>query len=497
MTTPPGYRRTLPEQGMASAAVIDQLRAMRERDLAVDRATAYHYESGLTDLRPLLAEATATALGTNGLDPTAFPSVAAVENDLVSATAQIHGGGPDTVGTVTSGGTESCMLAVLGARQRWRARNPDAVSQPTVVMSVSAHPAFRKGAWLAGMEVVDVGCRPASLRMDVTAMTEAIDDRTALVVVSAPEYAMGGVDPVADVAAAAMARGVPCHLDMCIGGWVLPFIQQDEGSEVVGMSVEGVTSMSADLHKYAYGPKGVSVLLHADADMRAWHWFADAAWPGYPFVNNTLLSSRSTAPAAGAWAVLHRLGVGGLRQLALKERAATVRLAEAIGDIDGLRVAAEPAATLLAIADDGRSDDPDVRVVADEMGMMGWPLQIQPARAELPTTIHITMTGAVADQLADLVEALREATDRARRQPRPAVDQALVAAAESIDPTALDEASLDGLLDLAGFRTDESGVFERPQRQAGTSAMLEAVPPALVERLLIAVLGRVYRPAGG
>lgn len=481
---------------MPAAGVLSELRRMRENDLQPHRATAYHYESGDPTLRGLMAESMATALGTNGLDPTAFPSVAEVENDLVAATSQVHGGDERTVGTVTSGGTESCMLAVLGARERWRSRHPGASEQPQLVLPVSAHPAFRKGAWLAGLDVVDVPVRPGTLEVDVAQMVAAIGPRAALVVVSAPEYAHGRVDPVVEVAAAAAARGVLCHLDMCIGGWVLPFIRAAEGLEPVGLSVPGVTSLSADLHKYAYGPKGASVLLHAESSLRSWHWYADAAWPGYPFVNNTLLSSRSTAPAAGAWAVLHALGEDGLRALALRQREATLQLAAAVATIPGLCVPAQPDSTLLAIADTGEPAAPDIRVVVDEMGLMGWPLQVQPARFGAPTTAHVTMTGAVAAQLDELIGALTEAVQRAADQDRPVADPALVAAAGSVDPSQLDDAGVEGLLRLAGFTADAGGGVSLPERRAQVNALLEAVPAELVERLLVGVLGKVYTPRG-
>ena len=131
---------------------------------------------------------------------------------------------------------------------------------------------------------------PVTCRADAAAVADLLDERTALVVVSAPSYPHGVLDPVGEVAALAAAAGVPCHVDACIGGWILPFL--DDVPEPFDLSVPGVTSLSVDLHKYGYAPKGVSVLLSATPELRQAHWFATAGWPGYPVVNPTLAGTR-------------------------------------------------------------------------------------------------------------------------------------------------------------------------------------------------------------
>jgi glutamate/tyrosine decarboxylase-like PLP-dependent enzyme len=474
--------------------VLAELADRRRTDLRPDRATAYHFESGWPEMSDLAARAGALMLGTNGLNPTAFPSIAAIENDLVTATALVHGGDERTRGTVTSGGTESCLLAVLAAREQWRERSreqPGEAGRPRLVLPVSAHPAFRKAAHLFGLDVVDVPVHPASFSLDPADVAARLDDRVALVVVSAPEYARGTLDPVADVAALAASRGVLCHLDCCIGGWVLPFVLADEGRPPVDLSIPGVTSMSVDLHKYGYAPKGASVVLYESESLRRRAWFADAGWPGYPLVNSTLQSSRSAAPAAAAWAVLQHLGVAGLQQLAREARAATLRLAEGVERIAGLRLAAPPASTLLAVMDEGDPRGPDIRVVIDEMAARGWPLQAQPARLGARGSFHVTMTGAVAAQVDDLVAALAEATAAARTAGPATVDQNLVAAVQSWGSQGVSDAVVEHLLTLAGVGTgDASGVL--PAQMAPLQALMDALPPALVERLLIAVASRVY-----
>lgn len=483
----------LPEHGRPVQEVLADLRERRTHDLPAERATSRHFESGLPEIADLVASAGALMIGTNGLDPTAYPSVPSIENDLVHATARLHGGDDRTVGTVTSGGTESCLLAVLGARERWRLARHDPSGRPELVLPVTAHPAFRKAAHLFDLDVIDVPVDPVTFGPDPHDVRIRLTDRTALVVVSAPEYAHGTIDPVAEVAAVAAERDVLCHLDMCIGGWVVPFVCEDEATPPVGLSVPGVTSVSADLHKYGYAPKGVSVLLHAHDALRRLHYFADTRWSGYPLVNNTLLSSRSVAPAASAWAVLQHLGLDGMRRLALAARRGTLELAQGVAAMDGLTVVAAPAASLLAVTADGGTNAPDVWVVIDEMASRGWPLEGLPARAGGPTSFHVTMTAGVAAAIPVLLGALEEsvAAARARGPARP--DDALVAAAATVQPDALDEATVAGLLEAAGLAGDPETGGLLPDCMAPINAVLEAAPPALVERLLVAVLSRVYR----
>lgn len=488
MTLPP-----LPDQGLPADEILSALADLRAMDLDFTKATSYHFESGNAQLREVASAAANTAWGRNGLDPTAFPSIAAIENDLVGAALDLHGGGPDAVGTVTSGGTESCMLAVLGARERYRRRGGQ--GRPRMLLPVTGHSAFRKGAWLFDVEVVDVPV-DAHFKVDTRAMLAAMDDRTALAVVSAPSYAHGVLDPAAEVAAAAAERDILCHLDLCIGGWALPFILADESRAPVDMSLPGVTSASMDLHKYGYAPKGVSILLSATPELRAHHFFADADWPGYPLINNTLLSSRSVAPAAAAWAVLHLLGRDGLRDLALEARAGAVRIAAGVDQIPGLRVVAAPEATLVCVGDTGDQGGPDVRIVADEAHKLGWSLQVQPARRGGPTNIHVTVSAGIGQRSGEFLAVLREAAQAATGQGRADIDPALAAAAATIDVNALDAATIDGLMQIAGFK-GAGGPVALPEEMAGVNALLEASPAPLVEVLLKAVFGEVFTPNRG
>ncbi|RFU19067.1 pyridoxal phosphate-dependent decarboxylase family protein [Geodermatophilus marinus] len=450
---------------------------------------AYVYDSGLAGLDDLAAAAQAAYQWTNALDPTAFPSVARIEGDLVAAGLGLLGGGPGAVGTVTSGGTESCLLAVLAARERWRAHGRP--GRPRLLLPVSAHAAFRKAAHLFDLEPVDVPVDPAG-RADPAAVRAALDERAALVVGSAPSYPHGVLDPVTEIAGAAAAAGVPCHVDACIGGWVLPFL--DDVPEPFDLAVPGVTSLSVDLHKYGYAPKGVSMLLTNDPEFRQGHWFATAGWPGYPVVNPTLAGTRPAGPMAAAWAVHRALGTDGYRELARTARAATVALAEGAAAVPGLRVVGRPVGTLVALAQDG-PDGVDVLHLADEMTARGWLLQpqppfAQPGGADLPGTLHLTVTAATAPRVPALLADLAAAARAAAALPPPVPDPGLVAAAATLDPATLTVAEVDGLLELAGV-----GGGRLPARMAPVHALVAALPRPLAERLLAGVLDLVHRPS--
>ncbi|WAL63382.1 aminotransferase class V-fold PLP-dependent enzyme [Amycolatopsis cynarae] len=462
--------------------ILDELRALRAQDLPTHggRTLAYVYDSGLAGLDELAAAAHALASSANGLDPTAFPSLLRMENDLVAAAARLLGGG---VGTVTSGGTESCLLAVLAAREG----RPE-VANPNMVLPSTAHAAFQKAAHLFRVRAKTVPVDAKTFRADPGAMAAAIDDDTVLVVASAPSYAHGVIDPIAEIAAAAAARGVRMHVDACIGGWVLPYLRR-LGRPVpeFGFAVEGVTSISVDLHKYAYCPKGVSVLLHADAESRRGHYFSSARWPGYTMLNTTLQSTRSGGPLAAAWAVLREIGDDGYLRLAGDTLEAVTRIREGIGEVDGLEVLGDPDSTLIAVG--AVSDEFDLFTVADEMKERGWYVQPQFAYESSPVNLHLTVTAANRGSEAEFLGDLRDAVAAARAAGPVTVDPEVAAFVAALDPDTLTAGQFAGLLAAAGL-TGGSGL---PARMAGINALLAEARPALRERLLLEFLGGLYQ----
>ncbi|GAB3167812.1 aminotransferase class V-fold PLP-dependent enzyme [Amycolatopsis stemonae] len=462
--------------------VLTELRELREGDLPTHggRTLAYVYDSGLSEVDTLGAAAHALASSANGLDPTAFPSLLRMENDLVAEASALLGDVPGVVGSVTSGGTESCLLAVLAAR--------DSHPSPSIVLPTTAHAAFHKAAHLFGLRRIDVPVDPVTFRADPAAMAAAIDDSTVLVVASAPSYAHGVMDPIAPIAAAAAARGVRMHVDACIGGWVLPYFAR-LGADVppFDFRVPGVTSISVDLHKYAYCPKGTSVLLHASAELRRSHYFASAAWPGYTMLNTTIQSTRSGGPLAAAWAVVRHLGQDGYLSLAASARTAVSRIRAGIADIDGLRILGDPISTLIAFTGD---DGFDLFTVADEMKVRGWYVQPQFAHLSSPTNLHLTVTAANHGSEKEFLTDLAASVDAARTAGPVEIDPAVAEFVAALDPATLTSAQFAGLLAAAGL----GGASGLPDRMAPINALLATAPAPLRERLLLEFLGALYIP---
>ena len=390
--------------------VLARLRELQAADLPVHggRTLAYVYDSGLPDVDRIGREAVAAYAGSNGLDPTSFPSLLAMENDLVGFACDLLDAPDSAVGSVTSGGTESVLLAVQGARDA-----SPSVANPSMVVPSTVHAAFHKAAHYFGVtaRVVPVG---PDFRADVAATAAAIDESTVLVVGSAPSYAHGVVDDIPSLAALAATRGIRCHVDACIGGWVLPYAAR-LGRPVPPwtFAVDGVTSISVDTHKYAYAPKGTSLLVHRTPELRRPQFFASADWPGYTMLNTTMQSTKSGGPLAGAWAVVQHLGSSGYLALTASVFEAVDRIVAGVPA--GLSVVVPPDSTLVALACDASCD---AFTVCDEMKERGWYVQPQMSYAGAPPTIHLSVSAATLSSVDELLADLASSVAAARAPAR-------------------------------------------------------------------------------
>jgi sphinganine-1-phosphate aldolase len=468
---------------------LERLRALQGADLPVHggRTLAYVYDSGDPEIDRIAREAVAAYAASNALDPTAFPSLLQMENELVGFACDLLDAPDTAVGTVTSGGTESILLAVQGARDS----RPE-VTTPRMVLPATAHAAFHKAAHYYGVEAVLVPVGP-DFRADPDAMAQAMDDDTVLVVASAPSYAHGVVDPVTEIAAAAAARGIRCHVDACIGGWVLPYAAR-LGRQVPAwtFAVEGVTSMSVDTHKYAYAPKGTSLLVHRDAGLRKAQLFASAAWPGYTMLNATTQSTRSGGPIAGTWAVVEHIGDSGYAELADRAFSAVDAIVACIEWEPGLHVVGAPDSTLVTLATD---DSLDPFTLTDELVSRGWYVQPQLSFGPDAPSIHLSVSAGTLAHVEDFAGALTESVAAARAAGPVAVDAGVVAFIEALDPASLTDDDFDGLLAASGLvGASEDGELELPSRMAEVNAMLDVASPAMREALLKAFLDRLQRP---
>jgi glutamate/tyrosine decarboxylase-like PLP-dependent enzyme len=290
-------------------------------------------------------------------------------------------------------------MSMLVNRERARARGVD---RPQILVPASAHPAYAKAAHYFDMDYVRVPLDGA-YRADVAAARALVSESTCVIVASAFTYPHGVIDPVAELAALAAESGVGCHVDACIGGFVLPFLEM-LGHPVPpwDFRVEGVTEISMDVHKYGYVPKGASVILHRDDDW-IWHqtFFYDQ-WGSGLYATPAIAGARAAAPTVAAWAVMQHLGVDGYKALVADLWSTVQRVRLGIEAIEGLEIVGEPAGPLLAL----RSDQFDLYAVADVMDERGWHLN----RNTDPYGLHLMLSPAhrdVVDQLlTDLADAV-------------------------------------------------------------------------------------------
>jgi sphinganine-1-phosphate aldolase len=480
----------LHENGWSKEQIFAALAALKAGDLPTQggRAFAYVYDAGERAAGELAAEAYRMFLPANGLDPTAFPSMLQLENEIVGFAAEHLGGGPAAAGSFTSGGTESLILAVKTAREWARAHRPEIVA-PELVLPVTAHAALHKAAHYLGVKVVSVAVDPGTFKADVAATRAAITDNTILLAASAASYAHGVVDPIAELGALAQEKGVLLHVDACIGGFLLPYFRRlGVPVPAFDLSVPGVTSISMDLHKYGYAPKGASVIVYRDKALRRHQLYACAGWTGYTVINATVQSTKSGGPLAAAWTLLHALGDAGYLELARRTLAATRKIAGGIQEIPGLRLLAEPEMSLLAFV----SADVSVFAVADAMKARGWLVQPQFGGLGSPTNLHLTISAGHLEVADRFLADLRAAVEEARSAPPDPGLAALMQAASGIDFAALDEEGFRGALALAGVQGTAL-----PDKLATINTLLDALPAAAREAALLAFLNDLYTAHGG
>lgn len=368
------------------------------------RAFSLAYYAG-PEVQEVADQAYAMYGSTNGLNADAFPSLKKFQADVVATVNRWVHGDETSAGFMTSGGTESILLAVKAARER--GRREFGITLPNVVLPTSAHAAFEKAGYYFGLESRRVPVR-ADWRADVEAMRQAIDADTVLIVGSAPQYPQGVVDPIVDLAAIARERNINCHVDACMGGVTLTFLERlGENIPLWDFRVEGVTSISVDLHKFGYTSKGASVIMHRNRQLRSYQTFVTDNWLGGFYGSSGVLGTKSGGPMASAWAVINYLGDEGYLRLTESARATTRQLADAIEKIDGLHLRAYPVSTLLSFG----AKNFDVFAVADELKKIGWYLD----RQSPPDSLHCTVNAVHHHVIDEFIAALQDAVVSVRK----------------------------------------------------------------------------------
>lgn len=393
----------LPANGQPRSEILDRMREMKSEDAdwKGGRTWSLIYPAG-DDVDEILREAANLYLFENALNPFRFPSLRRMETEVVEMTAGLLRAPAGFGGCMTSGGTESILMAVKTARDRAAAER--GVTAPELLAPFSAHPAFAKAAHYLGLTLKQIPLND-QLRADVKAAAGMITDQTALVVGSAPSYPHGVIDPIEELAALASRDGISFHTDACVGGFLLPFMQMI-GAEVTpfDFTVEGVTTMSSDVHKYGYATKGASVILHRDGAHLQYQTFLYSDWPGGMYGSFAMAGARPSAPIAVAWAVMNYLGIDGYKRLTKRIVDTVDKLREGIQSIDGLTIIGESQASIIAFG----SDDFDIMAVGDGMDRRGWHLD----RQANPSALHM-MVSPEHDRIVDeFLSDLRESVEQ-------------------------------------------------------------------------------------
>lgn len=392
---------SMPEAGSDWTTLSGEMRALAagDADWRNLKTAVYVFNAG-DEVRRVGREAYGMFMAENGLAPKAFPSLDAMERDVIGFALDLFHGA-EGAGCMTSGGSESIFMAMKAARDCARA---DGKRGCKIVAPETAHPSFNKAAHTLGLEIVRTAVGQ-DYRADVRNMAAAIDDETIMLVASAPCFPYGLVDPVEEIDRLAGEKGLWLHVDACVGGYFIPFAEA-AGVDVGrwGFDLPNVASMSADLHKYGYTPKGASTVLYRSEAHYAHQIYSFDVWPCGNMTTPTLAGTRPGGAIAAAWAVLRHLGKSGYVQKA-KDVLAVREAIQSGAAKFGFETVGDPKLGLIALAHGER----DVTAIADGMRARGW----VSARTGSPPAIHLMLQPAHIDAVDDYLADLAEETARA------------------------------------------------------------------------------------
>ncbi len=397
----------LPGQGRDWDSIREEMLSFGsdDADWRSGRTAVYVFHPG-DDVLQVAKEAYALYQSENALGPAAFPSLRRMESEVISMGLDLLHGPAGACGNMTSGGTESILMAVKTCRDQARARglNTDGAE---IVVPRSCHLAFDKAAHYFGLKTRRVPVAE-DLRADVAAMADAVSDRTIMLVGSAPCFPYGLIDPIGELSKLALERDVWLHVDACVGGYFAPFARMN-GLDVAPFDFElsGVASISADLHKYGWTAKGASTIFHRSEEQRAFQLFQCDDWPAGGMTTPTAAGTRPGGAVASAWAVMNYLGVAGYREKAKIVTDTRERMMRAIQAMPGLRTFGDP---LLGLFTYGAEDEEALPIfsVWGQLKQRGWFTGL----ITEPRGIHLMLSPSHAEAadsyLADLEEAVKK-----------------------------------------------------------------------------------------
>lgn len=399
-------KHPFPTKGVNKETLLQQMEEMKVNDVQWRQGKTFSYVYFASDdILSTVKEAYNIYFSENALNPSAFPSLRQMESEVIAMCADLFHGDGNTTGSMTSGGTESILMAVKTARA-WAHKHKPNINVPEIILPETAHPAFHKACYYFGLKaiVIPIG---TDYRAVPDEMEKAINERTVLLVGSAPSYPQGVVDPITDIAAIAKRHNLLCHVDACIGGFMLPFLMKlDYPIPSFDFAVDGVSSISADIHKYGYAAKGASVVLYKNADLRKLQFYVYTKWSGGIYGSPTMTGTRPGGAIAAAWAAIRFIGLEGYLQQAKITKETANQFKKGIEQIPELKILGNPDMTILCIA----SDVLDIYEIGDEMGIKNWSID----RQQMPPSLHLTISPVNASMYDIFIEDLQQAVVKAK-----------------------------------------------------------------------------------
>ncbi|MFX0098469.1 MAG: pyridoxal phosphate-dependent decarboxylase family protein [Candidatus Hodarchaeota archaeon] len=375
----------------------------------------------------------------NALNPGAYPSLITMETEVVAMTAWMLNGSKKVMGSMTSGGTESIIMSVKAHRDQ--ARELKGIKKPEIVVPLTAHPAFEKAGHYLDVKVVHAPLRD-DYRADVDEMGKLVNENTIMLVGSAVCYPYGVIDSIPSIAEIALEHEIGCHVDACLGGFLLPWIEKAGYpiSHPWDFRVEGVTSISADIHKYGYGPKPASTITYKSEKLRKYQFYVYSEWCGGIYGSPSMPGSRPGGAIAAAWASLMALGQNGYTELAKISQETGKRMCNGINTIEGLHVMGKPEVGIYAYTVD-EGANLDMFQLIDMMEEKGWLIN----RMQNPPAAH-HMTSCVHEPIVDeFLNDLKSSMEELKSKP-PSINQEGQAAMYGMMATFDDRKKIDDLV---------------------------------------------------
>ncbi|XP_070544645.1 sphingosine-1-phosphate lyase 1-like [Ptychodera flava] len=452
------YVTNLPYTGLSESKLLqlinDKYETMEGADWTCGKVSGTVY-NGNAELTSLITKVYGQYAWANPLHPDVFPGVRKMEAEVVAMTCKMFNGGPEACGTMTSGGTESILMACRVYRHIAYERG---VKYPEILAPKSVHSAFNKAADYFRMKVVLVPLDPVTMKCDVKAMARMINRNTCMLVGSAPQFPHGTLDPIEEMSKLALKHKLPLHVDSCLGGFLVPFMKKaGYHIEPFDFSLPGVTSISADTHKYGFTPKGSSVIMYSNKSLRFKQYYINPDWQGGIYASPAIAGSRAGALIAATWAVMMHYGEQGYVDSTRAIIQTTRHIEAGVRKIPGVYVVGQPDVSVVALG----SLDFNVFQLASDLNKRGWNLN----SLQFPSCFHICVTiphtkNGVADVF---LKDVQECSEALLSQPRTKADgmAAIYGTAQAIPDRSIVSEAAGAFLDACyktNYQTVANGV---------------------------------------